>query len=81
MVYVAFPSFGCMQLPVSWPDPAFTKALANQWLRPSETWLIGNNSGNTRNNMKYQIKNKKLMIYYLLQFLLILLGVISYEQS
>ena len=31
--------------------------------------------------MKYQIKNKKLMTYYLLQFLLILLEGVSYEQS
>ena len=31
--------------------------------------------------MKYQIKNKKLMTYYLLQFLHILLEGVSYEQS
>ena len=52
-----------MQLPVSRPASASTRALASpkvlHFLRLQKPSLLENNLSNTRNNMKSKIKNKK----------------------
>ena len=59
---IAFPKLGGMQLPLSWPAPATTRALASEevldLLRSSET-RVYKDPNNTMNNNKSQIKNQK----------------------